>query len=94
MRQIQPQVPVAFGMLAGASADVYPYYAAGTAIGVLIGVKGAAEYESLSQIPRKASQYSSALNIGHVVVILLLVVGNASYYYSRSKEQQLRRETN
>jgi len=85
-------VPVAPGLAAVVAPLIYPYYPK-QALGLLGGVKGAAEYESelKSRYPRFEEQETPALRmmgpqtLAHIVVMAFIVIGNITYFRSRRR---------
>lgn len=86
-------VDVAAGLAAVVAPQIYPYYPK-QVIGLLGGVKGAAEYESelRSRYPRFKDSEAPALRmmgpqtLAHIVVMAFIVIGNISYFRSRRKK--------
>jgi len=72
-------VPVACGVTAVSAADVYPYIQSGQFIGMLGGLKGAAEYETLIGEKRMATMGMEAQNWAHIAIILFIIIGNIGY---------------
>ncbi len=66
-------------------AGLYPYLQTGQLIGLIGGLKGAAEYEKLIKKPEKATLGMKAQSIAHIAIILLVVFGNVVYFLSRRK---------
>jgi hypothetical protein len=85
-------VPVAPGLAAVVAPLIYPYYPK-QAIGLLGGVKGAAEYESeLKRVyPRFKDVLTPALRMmgpqtmAHIVIIAFIVIGNIAYFRGRRR---------
>jgi hypothetical protein len=66
-----------------------PFYAAGQIVGILNGLSGAGEYESLLAgaypgYPTELIPPLDAQSVAHVLVILFVVVGNIGYALTRS----------
>jgi hypothetical protein len=64
---------------------LYPYLKTGQLIGLIGGLKGAAEYEKLISKPGKAMLGMKAQSIAHVAIIMLVLLGNAVYFLSIRK---------
>ena len=64
---------------------LYPYLKSGQLIGLIGGLKGAAEYEKLVSKPGKAILGMKAQSIAHMAIILLVILGNVAYLLSRRK---------
>ena len=85
----QIQTPYNVKFLAGTSSPEYPaaktYYDTGQIIGLLNGMRGAAEYEVLVSAPGSASSGMDAQSITQMFVIAAIVVGNIQFFLRRSK---------
>jgi hypothetical protein len=83
---------VGAGITAVSASEFYPYLQTGQFSGLMIGMKGAAEYEELVErnlnitARRKASESLSSLTYGHLVMILFIVIGNIGYFIKRRKK--------
>lgn len=80
---------VAAGVTAVMAQDYYPYLQTGQLIGLLNGMKGAAEYEKLIKTPADASQAMGPQSCAHFLIILLVIFGNIVYAVS---QRQARRQ--
>lgn len=82
---------VGAGITAVSASDYYPYYQTGQFSGLLIGMKGAAEYEEIveSQLHvlgrRKASEALGSLTAAHLAIIVFIIIGNIGYLARRKK---------
>ncbi len=85
-------VRLGVGVTAVSAADVYPYVETGQVIGLLSGMKGASEYETLvqkkgySQGLLRASQGMDAQSLGHLFIMIFIIIGNIGYFVSRRKK--------
>jgi hypothetical protein len=61
----------------------YPFLASGQIVGLLGGLKGAAEYEILIEKPGMGQKGMDAQSVSHLVIILLVLFGNAGYFLRR-----------
>jgi len=61
----------------------YPFLASGQIVGLLGGLKGAAEYEILIERPGMGQRGMDAQSVSHLVIILLVLLGNAGYFLRR-----------
>jgi hypothetical protein len=61
----------------------YPFLASGQIVGLLGGLKGAAEYEILIQKPGMGQRGMDAQSVSHLVIILLVILGNTGYFLRR-----------
>lgn len=83
-------VPIASGVAAVTAPLLYPYYPR-QLIGILGGVKGAAEYEyalftrypQFREVPAPANRMMGPQTLAHVVVMAFIVIGNVVYFRSR-----------
>jgi hypothetical protein len=58
--------------------DYYPYLSSGQLLGLVGGMKGAAEYERLLGLVGDARRGMDAQSLVHVLVVLLVVMGNVA----------------
>ena len=85
---------VGVGCTAVSGADFYPYYQTGQFPGLMVGMKGAAEYEELVEQRRgvsgrrMASEAMLSLTYAHLVIILFIIAGNIGYFISRRRERR------
>jgi len=63
--------------------EYYPYYNSGQLAGMLEGLKGAAEYETLIEKQGIATSGMDAQSLGHLVIILFIIVGNVLFILNR-----------
>jgi len=82
------RVKVAAGVTAVMSQDYYPYLQTHQLIGMLNGMKGAAEYEKLLGTRSEASKAMGPQSCAHFLIILLVVFGNIVYAVSRRRERR------
>ena len=61
----------------------YPFLSSGQMIGLLGGLKGAAEYEMLINKPGMGQRGMDAQSVCHLVIILLVVAGNVGYFFRK-----------
>lgn len=86
-------VPVGAGVAAVVAPQLYPYYPS-QMVGILGGVKGAAEYESelIRVHPRFAELDTPGLltmgpqTLAHVVIMSFIIIGNIVYFRTRKKK--------
>jgi len=69
-------VPVLGGVTAISQVGYGPYLQKGQLKGLIGGMKGAAEYESLIKEPGKGTSGIDALNVAHLLVLILIVFSN------------------
>jgi hypothetical protein len=82
------KVPLAIGVTGVMATDYYPYWQTGQIFGILGGLKGAAEYETLVGTPGKAVQGMKVQMVAHLIIILFIVIGNIGYFAQRKKKEQ------
>ena len=58
----------------------YPFLSAGQMVGLLGGLKGAAEYEMLIKKPGMGQRGMDSQSVCHLVIILLVIAGNVGYF--------------
>jgi len=89
-------IKVGAGITAVSASEFYPYLQTGQLYlqtgqfsGLMVGMKGAAEYEEQVEtelnirVRRKASESLPSLTYAHVVIIIFIVIGNTGYVISR-----------
>jgi len=84
-------VPLVFCPTAVMSAEAYPYLDSGQLDGMLNGVIGAAQYETLIGMENErtyAAAAAWALSCAHIFIIVLIVLGNLGYALSRRSAPQ------
>ena len=68
--------PLVLGCTAVMATDYYPYLSSGQLLGLIGGMKGAAEYEVLCGLTGDGRRGMDAQSLVHVIVVVLVVVGN------------------
>ncbi len=85
---------LAAGVTAVSAAQYYPYLDTGQFVGMLGGLKGAAEYEKLIQEKgyTKAREIATigmdAQSIAHLVILFLIIIGNVAFFASKSHKKK------
>ena len=89
-------IPLSTGVTSIQVTDILPYVENGQIRGILAGMPGAAEYESLVEVelaemelsvkPGKASSMMAAQSIAHVMIVLFIIFGNITYYITRKNK--------
>ncbi len=77
------KIPVIIAGTAPVLPFIGPYLASGQVAGALIGLSGAAEYESLAGVPGIATGAMDAQSMGHLLIVALVALGNVGYLYER-----------
>jgi len=88
VQQVQGRYRVALGSgtTAVGAPNFYPYVQSGQLTGLLGGLKGAAEYETLIGHPGDATKGMDAQSVVHALVVVFILLGNVIYLLSlRSK---------
>jgi hypothetical protein len=88
-------VPVGVGVAAVVAPQLYPYYPR-QVIGILGGIKGAAEYES--ELAHRHSQFADMdqpglrmmgpQTLAHITIMAFIVIGNIAFFTSRRRERR------
>ena len=91
-------IPMSTGCTSIQVTDIIPYVENDQILGILAGMPGAAEYESLVDNklremgkiskPGKATGMMAAQSIAHVVIVLFIIFGNISYFITRKKSRE------
>jgi hypothetical protein len=79
-------VPMGAGVTAVVAPKTYSYLQTGQMVGLLGGMKGAAEYEKLTKNEDRATRGMDPQSIIHMLIIVFIVLGNIGYFMSRGKE--------
>ncbi|NIP42622.1 MAG: hypothetical protein GWO41_10300 [candidate division Zixibacteria bacterium] len=91
------QIPIGGACTAVSAPQLYPYYP-NQMVGLLGGIKGAAEYEShvlntypdaFAKTPTPGMNMMVAQMVAHIVIMLFIVFGNVMYFMYRGKERKL-----
>jgi hypothetical protein len=83
---------VGAGITAVSASEFYPYLQTGQFSGMLVGMKGAAEYEEMVERKldvkgrRRASEALLSLTYAHLVMIIFIIIGNIGYFIERRKK--------
>jgi len=89
------RIPVAGGSTAVQAPLLYPYWP-NQLLGLMGGIKGAAEYESelISQYPKYKTKSSPGIKmmgpqaIAHIVIMLFIIIGNITFFMERARERK------
>jgi len=93
VRQITPyKIPVVGGLISTISLQAEPYVQAGQLAGILSGLRGGAEYETLMKDPGFGLASMDAQSMGHVLIVLLILFANISYFVQRSRDAAKRQK--
>ncbi len=88
-------VPIAGGVAAVVAPEMYPYFPK-QLVGILGGIKGAAEYESelrkhhveVIDRPTPGLKMMGPQTLAHIVIITFIIIGNFSYFVARRRERK------
>lgn len=75
------------GVTAVMATDYYPFLDTGQLVGLLGGMRGAAEYEVLIEHPGAGVRGMDSQSVIHILIIVLIVIGNVAYFGSRKRRQ-------
>lgn len=79
--QAQYGIPMACGVTAVSAPKYYAFVGSGQIVGLLGGMKGAAEYEMLVGKLGKAKTGMGAQSLVHLLIIALVILGNVGYFF-------------
>lgn len=84
--------PIGFGCAGIQSTTYYRYVLSDQLVGMLVGVRGSAEYDALlnSDIKRRTSLGTRLIvpqAFGHTIIILAVVLGNIGYFAARKRRR-------
>ncbi len=72
----------------GMVAIFLPYYASGQVVGFLAGLRGGAEYETLTRRPGIGLASTDAMSIGHLYFAFIIVLANVIYLAQKKVRKQ------
>jgi hypothetical protein len=67
--------------------EAYPMLETGQLQGMLVGLKGANEFETVMKRPGFATRASASLSYSHLLIILLIILGNVGMIQDRKRQQ-------
>ena len=79
---------IAVGCTAVSAVGYYPFLNSKQIIGLIGGMKGAAEYEKLIEMGGTATAGMDSQSIAHILIIVLIIMANISYLAMRRREEQ------
>lgn len=85
--------PIGYAPTAVMAPEAYPYLHSGQLVGMLAGIKGAAEYAALldehydTELTWKypPTRAMNAVSIAHILIVVLIIVGNYQYFTRRRR---------
>jgi hypothetical protein len=95
--QTQFGVHLSCGITAVSAADYYPYVNSGQFVGMLAGMKGAAEYEELVSermtkagmewgLRNRGTESMSSQTSAHLAIMAFIIIGNIAFFSSRRRK--------
>jgi len=81
--------PLVVGCTAVMATDYYPYLSSKQILGLVGGMKGAAEYERLIDTVGDARRGMDAQSLVHLIVALLVILGNVALFVARRAGEDL-----
>lgn len=81
-------IPMTGGVTSVAVNEEMPYVRSGQYKGLLMGLRGAAEYELLIGKPGKAASGMDAQSFAHLLVVVFVILGNAGHAMRRKTVRQ------
>lgn len=82
------KIRYAVGVVTVSVPGAMPFYNSGQLVGLLGGLRGAAEYETLIERPGLAVSMMDAQSMGHLLIMGFIVVGNIAYFASRREKNK------
>jgi len=79
------KVKLGVALLGGSVPGAMPYVVSGRIVGMINGIRGAAEYELLLKKPGLGLKSTDAVSLTHVLALALIVAGNVVYFGRRRK---------
>ena len=79
------KVPMAAGCTGVMGPDMYPFVHSKQLLGLIGGLRGVADYETLMREPADAVQGMAAQSAAHAVIVAFVVLGNVLFFLSRRK---------
>ena len=78
--------PIAAATTAIMAPQQYPYLSSGQLVGLMGGLKGAAEYETLVDMKARAVAGMDSQSIVHLLLVVFIVFGNIILLYQKRKK--------
>jgi hypothetical protein len=73
------EAPIILGLSGGIGPTFRGFYDTQQVGGILAGLRGAAEYEQMTNRPGDASRLVSAQSSAHLLLVMLILIGNVSF---------------
>lgn len=85
-------VPLAQGCTAVVGPELYPYLQSGQIVGLLVGLGGAAQFETITEfrgpngeVGGQGLQRMGSQSLGHLLIMILIVMGNLGLWAARKQ---------
>jgi len=78
-------VPICSSVVSVSVPESMPFVRSGQLAGLLMGMRGAAEFEILAKIPGNAVSGMDAQSLSHVLIIVFIIVGNLAFLLGGKK---------
>jgi len=78
-------VPICSSVVSVSVPGSMPYVRSGQLAGLLMGMRGAAEFEILAKVPGDAVAGMDAQSLSHVLIIIFIIIGNLAYIAGSKK---------
>lgn len=78
-------IPICSSVVSVSVPESMPFVRSGQLAGLLMGMRGAAEFEILAKIPGRAVSGMDAQSLSHVLIILFIIVGNLAFLLGGKK---------
>jgi hypothetical protein len=84
-------VPLAVGATASNAPGYLPFYNSGQIVGILISIRGAAEYEVLINRIGISGATSAmvAQSMSHLLIVVMVVFGNVAYFVGKGRKKEV-----
>lgn len=79
------KVPIINSTVSVSVPGTMPFLRSGQLVGLIMGMRGAAEMEVYNRMPGRAVAGMDAQSLAHVVIVLFIALGNIAYIASRGK---------
>lgn len=80
-----PNLKFGFCPTAVMAPETYPYMDSGQIVGIMEGMRGAAEYEKLVNTTGLATKGMGSISLAHVLIMFLIIIGNIGYLATRAR---------
>ena len=77
--------PVGAGVTAVMAADYYPYLQTGQLKGLMNGMRGAADYETLNNRKGTGTAGMTSQTFAHLLIIIFIILGNIGYFVNKKE---------